>query len=171
MHLTDDDLTSTCSADFLGSLLGVDKSWVHRLAKSGVFIKAEGGRGRFLLQNSVINYVNSLRERAAKKVVNDADGENVDPSLEQALLNREKRRWQEMENAKRAGELVELEMVRTALLALQVEYNTQLESLPSRLAGELAGMTEPALIRARLKAEMHIIRENTAAGIKSIAET
>jgi phage terminase Nu1 subunit (DNA packaging protein) len=77
---------------------------------------------------------------------------------EHARLARAQARRVELENERRVGELLPADMVQETLNGAAATLRLQLESLPGRLASELALLTDAAVIRERIQVEVRAIR-------------
>lgn len=89
------------------------------------------------------------------------DGE-LDPAQERARRDREMADKLAMENERRRGLLIDAAAVEATLLGMAAHLAREHDALPGRLASELAGISDPAVIRARLLAECRSIREGLA---------
>lgn len=68
----------------------------------------------------------------------------------------------EMENEQRRGRTIDAGQVEETMLGLAAYLAREHDALPGRVANELAGINEPALIRSRLLEECRAIREGLA---------
>lgn len=68
----------------------------------------------------------------------------------------------EMENELRRGRMILADQVEETIFELAAYLAREHEAMPGRLANELAGISEPAIIRARLLAELRAIRDGIA---------
>lgn len=103
----------------------------------------------WVLENAMSPPQGSQRERLAK-----AQAEKV-----------------EMENARRSGELVLVGVVSEILNGMAADIAGRLDALPGRVANELAGINQPAEIRARLLRETRGIRAGVAEYVAQLAES
>lgn len=76
-----------------------------------------------------------------------------------------------LENAQKRGELIPVEVLQEILGAAFAEHGAQLDGLAGRLANELAGINEPARIRARLLDECRRIRSSFAGALSGVVES
>lgn len=97
-----------------------------------------------------------------------AQGQGI--NHETARLRRVQADREELELAKSKGELMHIEDVRQVVLAANVVFASQLEALPGRLANELAALTNPALILAKLRDECRRVREAVANEFQRLAD-
>ena len=85
-----------------------------------------------------------------------------------ALYEEQRRKyWLENEAAER--QLVKLGDVQVALNEVMVAIASELEGLPGRMAGELAGLTDPALVRQSLRVQTTNIRQAAADRLARLA--
>jgi phage terminase Nu1 subunit (DNA packaging protein) len=68
----------------------------------------------------------------------------------------------EMENEQRRGRTIDAGQVEETMLGLAAYLAREHDALPGRVANELAGINEPAVIRSRLLEECRAIREGLA---------
>lgn len=68
----------------------------------------------------------------------------------------------EMENEQRRGRTIDAAQVEETMLGLAAYLAREHDALPGRVANELAGINEPAVIRSRLLEECRAIREGLA---------
>lgn len=77
----------------------------------------------------------------------------------------------ELANAQRRGELIFADQVAEALSTLAADLSARHDALPGRLANELAGLTDPAVIRSRLLDELRAVRGAFADASAKLADT
>lgn len=75
-------------------------------------------------------------------------------SEERTLLTRARRERQELLLAQERGDVILIAHARHVLAELGAHLKNELENLPHRLSGRLAGMSEPRQVAALLKAEV-----------------
>lgn len=75
-----------------------------------------------------------------------------------------------LENARRRGELIHADQVAEVLASLGAELAARHDAVPGRVAGELAGLTDPALIRTRLRDELRAVRGAVADAAAKLAD-
>lgn len=138
------------SGDVIGRLLGLTIRRLQQLAKDGYIQPV--GHGRYNLVNSVQGYVRFLKEDA-RKPVRDS---------EHSLVAREQREKLRLENMRTRGELLERAWVGETDQLRAATFSAQLDGLPGRVANELAAISEPADVRAKLLDETRIVREAMA---------
>jgi hypothetical protein len=88
---------------------------------------------------------------------------------EVARLRRAQAELAELDAATRAGRLAPVEEYDAATMEALTIISTQLGGLPGRVAGELAGMTDPAKIRRYLADEINRIRNAAADALEQWA--
>lgn len=76
----------------------------------------------------------------------------------------------EFENAVRRGDFVLVDTLAAVLLNVASEVARQLDGLPGRAASEVASMTDPAVVRAKLLDECRQIRSEVAKHMRGIAD-
>jgi hypothetical protein len=132
------------------ALLGVSESHFHRLTRAGVFSAKE--RGSYDLKQVVGSWVQY-----------HLDGKSAgDHATEKRLLTVAQRKKLELDMEERRRELVPLAEAQEAFNEAMVIVSSQLDGLPGRGAMELAGMNDPALVRAWLFEETRRIRDAAA---------
>ena len=76
----------------------------------------------------------------------------------------------ELENSRRRGELILVPYVADLLNSMAADIAGRFDGLAGRLANELAGITDPALIRERILTECRGIRSGIAEHVRKLAE-
>lgn len=155
-------------ASTIAKLFNLTERRIQQLAKEGIIPKAE--RGKYDLIGSVRNYVKYLQERALGR----DDGsytDEADIKIERKRLIKAQADKTESETQKLRGELIPFEWVEDVLNEVAVLYGSGVDALPGRLANELAGIHDPAEVKARLFDECRRIRIATADFLRRFAET
>jgi hypothetical protein len=99
-----------------------------------------------------------------------ADGRSAgDAAEEKKLLTIAQRKRIELDMEERKRQLVPLAEAQAAFNESMIIVASQLDALPGRGAGELAGMTDPAVIRSWLFNETRRIRHAAAKHLESFA--
>ncbi len=147
-------VTAAAFADFCGK----SPAWVSKQIAAGLPLAVEG-------ENGLAHQIDS--GEAIGWLLKQAAG---DERTATARLKSAQAEKAENENRVRAGELVTLGMYQNALVELASEMIRAISALPGRLAGELAGITDPALMRARLIDEFSTIRNSLAGHCQGFAE-
>lgn len=75
-----------------------------------------------------------------------------------------------IENARKRGEIIYADQVAETLAKLGAELAARHDAVPGRVAGELAGLTDPATIRQRLLDELRAVRGAFADAIAELAD-
>jgi len=152
----------------LAKLLNLTERRIQQLAKEGILIKVQSGK--YDLVRSVQGYVKYLQDRAMGR----QDAHYTDPTdirLERKRLIKAQADNAECEYQVRRGELVALDVVKDLFNEVAVLYGSSLDALPGRLAQELAGISDPALIKSKLFDECRQLRNLTAEHLERLAET
>jgi len=148
------------SAD-LGRLLGIDGRHVRRLSAQGVLPRAGTGRhamfDAFLCVPLFIAYV----RQGGEKVVGIAQSR-------QALVEVQ-RRALELKTRRAEREVIPIEEAAQGFEAAMVALGAQLDGLGGRLAGELVGATDVAVIRQRIFDECRRLRNTVAGALEALA--
>jgi hypothetical protein len=147
------------SAVDLARLLALSDRQVRRLYAAGVLPKV--GR-RFDAFVCVPKFVAYLRT---------GTGDSADLSEARLKLTEAQRRDLELRTRQRSRKVVDLDEVATVFDAAMVIVASSLDGLAGRLSNELATVSEPALIRARLFDECRRIRNAAADQLEALAGT
>ena len=75
-----------------------------------------------------------------------------------------------LENARKRGELLHADQVAEVLAKLGAELAARHDAVPGRVAGELAGLTDPGVIRGRLLEELRAVRGAVADAAAELAD-
>lgn len=105
---------------------------VRTLISRGVFNKS--GRGQLDIDACRIAYVRYLRERAAGRASDGAEAEGLDIMVERARLAKEQADHYAMKNAAMRGELVAVDDVTNAIVAVIGMAQGKLRTVPARIA-------------------------------------
>jgi len=145
----------------LADLLGKSPKHISNLIDDGLPVEGGGGRGKAVEidSESAINFL--IRREIAKRLGDEEDdGSNqADADLELKRVRKEKI---ELEiDIKKRG-LLPFDAVESILFLIANVYATQLDSLASRVASDMAVLDDPAEIRQLLFKECRGIREATA---------
>lgn len=137
------------SAAVLGRLLSLTDRHVRRLRKDGIL---PGAGAKYDLRECVPAYIAHLREGSASSSLAD----------EKLGLVRAKRRQLELANEHRAGILIHADLVEETMMAQAAYIARAHDAAAGRLAPEMIGLTDTAVARAKILAEMREIREGIA---------
>jgi terminase small subunit / prophage DNA-packing protein len=148
----------------LADLLGKSPRWISNLIDEGLPTVGGGGRGVAVEIDSqaAIEWLIAREVRRELGEEGDDDEGAGSASTEERLLKRARREKLQIEIDKERGRLVPIDAVITLATSIAAVYATQLDSLPSRCASDLAVLDDPATIRARLFEETRRIRAATA---------
>ena len=142
--------TSKVSRKALVDLLGVSLGHFHKLKQAGVFPSVATGQY-------------DLKACIAAWTKYHADGRTgSDMAAEKRLLVIAQRKQIELRTRTEERDLVPLAEAQQTFNAAMVLLAAQLDGLPGRVAGELAGIEDPAAVRALLFDETRRIRHVTA---------
>lgn len=138
-------------------VLGVGYRYLVTLREKGYIKQSE--YGLFSIPDAVQGYLRFLRERRQ-------------PTKQQAAvgLTEWQRRKLELDVKQRQGKLLPIELLDETMQSLVAETVSLLESQPGRLANELAGISEPAVIREILLDDNRRIRAALAVHLERRAE-
>lgn len=148
----DDVERVTVSSGVMEGLLGVTDSRVRQLAREGVLTRAS--KGRYLLYESVRNYIKTLKIQSDMKNGGNGEGE-IDYEEEHAKLERAKRQQAELKLALMKGELhkgTDVELVMNDMLA---SVRGKLLNLPSKISPRVAMKSDTGTIQRILTEEIH----------------
>ena len=148
----------------LAELIGKSERWITELLEEGLPKVGGGGKG-VALQIDSEAAINWLIKKEVRREMGD-DGEDDEgvssASTEDRLLKRARREKLQLEIDQVRGRLVPVDAFVVLNTSIAAVYATQLDSLASRLASDLAIIDDPALIRARIFEETRRIRAATA---------
>lgn len=145
-------------------LIGKSERWVSKLIDEGLPVAGGGGRGVAVQIDSAaaIDWLIAREVRREIGVDGDDDEGAGSASSEDRLLKRARREQLQIVIDKERRRLTPNDAVMTLCTSIAAVYATQLDSLPSRCASDLAVLDDPAAIRARLFEETRRIRAATA---------
>lgn len=142
----------------LARLLDVSRQTVHDWTKAGM-PRLPSGKYR------LADVLPWLRRR-------DVKAAPTGPlAVERRRLLIEQRRAHEIDNARRAAELLPAADVAADLRAVLATFDAELERLPSTAAPELVDQSDPSQIIARLRAACRLARERAGAAIARYGES
>lgn len=145
-------------------LIGKSPRWISTLIDEGLPVAGGGGRGVAVEIDSAaaIDWLIAREVRREIGIEGDDEEGAGSASSEDRLLKRARREKLQIEIDKERGRLVPNDAVMTLCTSIAAVYATQLDSLPSRCASDLAVLDDPAAIRARLFEETRRMRAATA---------
>ena len=159
------------SGSEFAKLLGKSEKMIRNMINDGMPAR-RGGRGKptEIDSEDAIRWI--IAEEIRKRFGDDPEDEDGNTS-EDTALKRVRREKIELELRYKRGELVPIIGLENVLNVVASIFASQLDGLPSRMSGELAGIDDPAEIRQRLFAETRQIRAATAdrvlAGVQRLA--
>jgi hypothetical protein len=136
-------------------VLGISEGWFHKLRRAGV-LEPVDGKTTFSLPACVRSYLKFHQ-----------DGEGTDMASEKLKLVVAQRKQIEQRTRAEERELVPVQEAQAAFSAVIAMVAAQLDGLPGRMAGELAGLDDPAAIRETLFVETRRIRDAAAHRLES----
>lgn len=146
-------------ARIIGSLLDLTERRLQQLVAEGWIPRAV--RGQYSLRDSVRGYIRYLKQHSRENTRGN----------ETARLARAQATKVEMENYRRMGELAAWPQVDEMMRGLVVQMKSAHESLPGRLASELAAITEPPKVYQRLQTELRRIDHLLADHLEKCADS
>ena len=161
------------SASEFAKLIGKSEKMVRNMMQDGM-PAIRGGRGRPTEINSEDAIRWMITSEINKRFGDEENPDSEENTSEDIALKRVRREKIELELRYKRGELIPIDGLETVLNELATTYSSQLDGLASRMAGELAGIDDPAQIRQLIFAETRRIRAATAerilAGVYRLAE-
>lgn len=142
-------------------LVGYSPRQVLNWVKAGMPSESSGRQGR----KAKIDTAKAIRWLLSRK----AEKQETALSKDRQRLLRAQARRVELETREREGELIELETVKEVMREAIVIVAAGMDSLPGRLASQLATMMEPAEIRALLLKELRNVRRQGADRMEALA--
>ena len=136
----------------LAYLAGLTERRIQQLEVEGVVIKL--AHGKYDLIECVRAIVEHTRASSRGSVASEAE------KNERTRLTREKRKIAEMNRRELAGDLVRVEVQRRNLYEVGREVKNNLETMPDRLAGLLAGENDKGACYSIMAAEIRTTLES-----------
>lgn len=156
-----------CNLGTLAKLFVLSERRVQQLRASGIIPKAQDGQ--YHLVNAVNAYILFLRERARL---------NDHPSAEAALIAQQRLRLlkaradrAEHDNQVVEGQWLNASEVNQAFQEVGAVFIACVDALPGRLAFELAGIDDPAVIKAKLFEACRHLRHSTGDCLHALGAT
>ncbi|MCP5009406.1 MAG: hypothetical protein GY942_05450 [Aestuariibacter sp.] len=154
MKINDTAQTPTKS---LADILLVSDTQIRNLREKGVF--EQTARGKYDLAKCIQAFI-----------AYHVDGQTAgDMTTEKVLLITAQRKKVELDTEEKRGELVSFDQARQTFMAAMTIVATQLDGLAGRVAGELAGISDPAIVRKKLFDETRRIRSAAADKLEDFA--
>jgi hypothetical protein len=144
----------------IAALLGVSERRLQQLQTEG-WIPRGSSPGTYPMVGAVQGYIRFLRE----------NGRATGRGAEHSRLARAQAVKVEMENSRRSGLYVLHTHVMDLLSHVTTTLVSSLESIPGRLANELATTNDPAVIRQRLQDEHRSVRRALADRVDEFAQS
>ncbi|MGV6850210.1 MAG: hypothetical protein ACWA5A_17695 [Marinibacterium sp.] len=123
-------LPEIVSAATLADLFGISANRVSVLAAEGVLLKA--GRGKYLLAESIRNYVDYARDNPTGRRIKDSD-----LAAEKVRLTRAQADRAEQLAAKTRGDLLDAQAVRSRWIEYTTSLRAALLAVPARVASQM----------------------------------
>lgn len=155
------------SVSELARLFHLTERRVQQLAKEGIIPKAK--RGQYELEAAVEGYVHYLQERASGRQEGTYH-DTSDIKRERQRLIKAQADKIEHENQLLRRELITVDFFSQSLHEVASVFTACIDALPGRLAHELAGLQEPAAVKASLFKACRQIRQDTAERLHRLAE-
>lgn len=133
---------------------------VQQLAADGM---PKATRGEYDLGQCMAWYIRYLQKAIEKRSDPGKDDGTLEFTRERSRLAKEQADKAALDNAARRGELLEANIVERAWTELFTAIKARALSLPTKVAAELATMTDANRIRDRLHREVHEILSEAAA--------
>lgn len=153
------------SRKMFAKMVGKSERWVGKWIDEGMPIAGGGGKGR-PLEIDTEDAIDWLIRREVRRQYGDEDEDDEDgvgsASAEDRLLKKARREKLQIEIDTARRRLVPLDAAGRILHAVGAVFATQLDSLSSRCASDLAVINDPAKVRERLHTETRRIRGSTA---------
>ena len=149
--------TNHCPRKALLELLGVQESHFQKLKAAGVFKALD--RGVYDLRTSIKSWVDYHVNGQTAGTIQE----------EKRLLIIAQRKQIEQRTRVESRALIPLDEAQQTFNAAMVLIGAQMDGLAGRLAGELAGLTDPAEVRSVLFHEVRRIRDAAADKLESWA--
>jgi len=130
-------LKEECSRVELAALFGIGEARINELRGTGIVVQTPGVRGKYRVQESLSNYIDDLRKKAAGRAT--ADGASL--ADERVMTERVTRQIAELKLATMRGEVLTLKEVTEAWSAFAGAVRRKFLSLPGRIAGTIAHLT------------------------------
>lgn len=132
----------------LADVLDVTPRTVSNLTQQEVLRRV--GHGKYLLGPSIQSYVSYIRHQ-----FEDEDGNQIDYEFEKALHEKVKREKTELQLAAMRGKMHREEDVAAVLNDMVAAFRAKMLGLPSKLAPQLVGAADLAIMTELLTQEVH----------------
>jgi len=152
--------TLTVSLKDLARYFEVSGAMVMKYAREGGMPRAKG-KGRYPLMECIQWRYRKLQAKRGEDAGDIAE--------EREKLIRAQRIGQELNNAKARGELLDAELVATAMQQMAALFSTQLDGLAARVAPQLSQIRDPGTIAKVIFDECRLIRRNASGAVAAFA--
>lgn len=156
--------TMAVSATFLASLFSVTEAAVMKWVREGGMPKGEK-HGRYNLKACIEWRIRCLVEKASDPEESD------DLKEERRKLIVAQRHGQELNNARERAELLDANLVASAIHGAFADVATGLDSLGPRIAGRVAMIDDPGTIQKMIFDECRNIRRTAAGRLQAFADS
>ena len=150
------------SVNELSDIFNVSPRWVQQLAQDGIIPKLKSGK--YDLYKCSQAYIKFLEKKLAEN-----DSESPDAKREKRRLTKLQADSREIELLAKKAEVISIEQVQYVMGEMLAICTMGLESIPENIAGQLAGMADPADIQKVLLDEIRGIRRATSEAIREFA--
>ncbi len=141
---------SRVSSDLVADVLNMSRPVFIRHVRNGILPPSEENTSKYDLRRCVWAYLKYLEYGRGTSKIFDAKRSLLEEKFKQA----------KMENDEAEGRLVDIDAVENTWVQAMIAIATQLDALPGRLSSELAGVSDQAVIRQRLKHEIALVRRS-----------
>lgn len=139
------------SVDQVAVALNISPRRIQQLAKEGM---PRDSRGQYELGACMAWYIRYLQHAVEQRHDPNTRDESLVLTRERSRLAREQADRQELDNAERRGELVELAAVTDAWANRLVSLRARLRAIPTKLGPQLTNITDAAVISAQIRADI-----------------
>lgn len=154
----------------VAQMMGKSERWVGKLMEEGLPYTG-GGKGNPVEIDSEAFLDWYIRREVRRHIGDDDEDEDGtgSASTEDRMLKKVRREKLEIEVERLRGNLVPLDAVIEIMTRYAAIFASQLDSLPSRVASDMAVIEDPAEARHRLLEEVRRVRATTADGLVAAA--
>jgi phage terminase Nu1 subunit (DNA packaging protein) len=157
------------SSKFLADRYGVSQRTIREWASKGLIVKT--GKDSYELASADLHFINTLRndlERSKNQI--DPDNPQTRLLIAQCRKTEAEAGLKELELEQTRNGLISIKEVEETLAHVLTITKSRLNCLPSRVASELSGMTEPRKISAKLQAVIDEALNELSRGFSSETE-
>lgn len=160
MRIRNDPDITRVSGKLVARCFGRTGTMIRKWVKAGILPQPTKPASDYNLIECVQAYVDWVKRR--KEMTGEFDAKR------QVLV--EKHKALKMENDRRGGKVVDIEEVEDVYLRTIATIAMRLEAIPGRMAAELSSISDPAIIRQRLRHEVSDIRTSAESGLKAFVD-